>query len=699
MKLSIAFLLGVTALKVAADSPSKAYTEAYRPQIHFSPEKNWMNDPNGLLYDDGVYHLYFQYNPGGDTWGAMSWGHATSKDLLHWTEQPIALEARGFPDNITEMFFSGTAIVDERNTSGFGSQGKVPWIAMYTSYYPTEQTLPSGKHVRANQQAQSIAYSLDKGMTWTTYDAANPVILDPPAPYQDQFLEFRDPSVFWHEDTERWVSVISLAKLHKVLIYTSHDLKKWDLASEFGPVNAIGGVWECPSIFPLSLDGGESVKWVLMLGLNPGGPPGTVGSGTQYIVGNFNGTTFTADSNSVYDGSGPTDGITFEDFEGDETLAARGWTTTGDFVGASPAKGTIDGQNTVTGFKGTQLLNSFLNGDATTGTLTSKPFEISQRYINFLVGGGSNTNTTAIQLKVNGQAIHTSAGSDSETLSWVSWDVSALQGKSGTIEIIDNATGGWGHINVDEISFSNMRANNQVANWLDWGPDFYAALGWNGLRQDDRTVIAWMNNWQYGATIPTDPWRSAMTVPRHLALKTIGGKATLVQKPAGNWGSITHGGNASTFSRVDGVRELGRIGKALDIHLTFSNRQPSSSSSSSEFGIVVAATKDYTQQTRVGYNFGTQEVFIDRSQSGDVSFDNTFASTYSAPLSPSANGTISLRVYVDWSSVEVFGGQGEATITSQIFPSTKAVYGRLFSTGGTTRNVKLGVKKLRSTWR
>ncbi|CAI7650348.1 unnamed protein product [Penicillium viridicatum] len=698
MKLGTAFFLGALALGVSADRPSKPYMEPYRPQFHFSAEKNWLNDPNGLVYDDGVYHLFFQYNPGGDTWGAMSWGHATSKDLLHWTEQPVALEARGFPNNITEMFYSGTAIVDERNTSGFGRQGTAPWVAMYTSYYPTEQTLPSGKHVRTNQQAQSIAYSLDKGMTWTTYDAANPVILDPPAPYQDQFPEFRDPSVFWHEDTERWVAVISLAKLHKVLIYTSHDLKKWDLASEFGPANAVGGVWECPSIFPLSLDGGESQKWILMLGLNPGGPPGTVGSGTQYIVGNFNGTTFTADSDSVYDGSGPTDGVIFEDFEGDKTLADRGWITTGDFVGASPAKGTLDGQNTVTGFKGNQLLNTFLNGDATTGTLTSKPFDISQRYINFLVGGGSNTNKTAIQLKVNGQAVRTSAGSDSETLSWKSWDVTALQGKSGTIDIIDNATGGWGHINVDEISFSNTRANSQVANWLDWGPDFYAALGWNGLAQDERTVIAWMNNWQYGATIPTNPWRSAMTIPRHLALKTIGGKATLVQEPAGEWESITRGGNASTFPGVDGVRELGRIGKALEIDLTFSNRRPSLSGNSSEFGIVVAATKDYTQQTRVGYNFDTQEVFIDRSQSGDVSFDSTFAGTYSAPLSPSANGSVSLRVYVDWSSVEVFGGQGEATITSQIFPSTEAVYGRLFSTGGATSNVTLRVKEVRSTW-
>lgn len=416
-----------------------------------------------------------------------------------------------------------------------------------TTQYPTEQTLPSGKRVRANQQAQSIAYSLDKGLTWITYDEANPVILDPPAPYQDEFLEFRDPNVFWHQDTERWVAVISLAKLHKLLIYTSHDLKKWDLASEFGPANAVGGVWECPSIFPLPLDGGESEKWVLMLGLNPGGPPGTVGSGTQYIVGSFNGTTFTADSDSVYDGNG---------------------------------------------------------------------------------------------------------------------------------------------------------SNDQTANWLDWGPDFYAALGWNGLPSTEQTIIAWMNNWQYGAIIPTDPWRSAMTVPRRLALKTIGGKATLVQQPAGEWESITHGGNVSTFPRVDGVRQLGRLGKALEIDLTFSNREISSSSTSdsSEFGIAVAATQGYSQQTRVGYNFGKHEVFIDRSQSGDVSFDDTFASTYSAPLSPSANGTVSLRVYVDWSSVEVFGGQGEATITSQIFPSPEAVYGRLFSSGGATSNVRLDVKELRSTW-
>ncbi|KAL4916410.1 glycosyl hydrolase [Aspergillus aurantiobrunneus] len=682
---------------MASASSNKSYTEPYRPQFHYSPEHNWMNDPNGLVYQDGLYHLYYQYNPGGDTWGAMSWGHATSRDLAHWTEQRVALQARGFPDNITEMFFSGTVVVDEHNTSGFGRGGKAPWIAMYTSYYPVSQTLPSDKHVRQDQQAQSIAYSLDNGMTWTTYDAANPVILDPPAPYADQYKEFRDPSVFWHDETAKWVAVISLAKLHKILIFTSDDLKNWSLASEFGPANAVGGVWECPSIFPLSVDNNTTVKWVLMLGLNPGGPPGTVGSGTQYIVGSFNGTTFTADPESIYDGSGPEGSVVFEDFEGDLSLAARGWTVTGGFTGASPAKGTLPGQNPVTGYLGTQLLNTFLQGDSTTGTLISTPFNISHKYINFLVGGGSNTNETAIRLKVNGRIVHASAGSNSEALTWTTWDVRSLHGKRAEIEIIDHATAAWGHINVDEISFSDSRTTNQIANWLDWGPDFYAALSFSGLPARNRTIIAWMNNWQYGAVVPTDPWRSAMSVPRQLALKTIGAKPTLVQQPVDNWKSA-HGGTVSTIRAVDGVRDLGRVGRTLDIELEFNMRQPAAGAKTSEFGITIAATQDYSRQTRVGYDFATQEVFVDRTISGDVAFDGTFASVYYAPSAPSADGRVVLRILVDWSSVEVLGGQGEASITSQIFPPGDAVYARLFSTGGETTDVKLRVGEVRSTW-
>lgn len=127
-------LLGAFLSQIDAAPTKESYTELYRPQYHFTPAQNWMNDPNGLLYADGTYHMYYQYNPGGNVWGAMSWGHATSEDLTHWKEQPVALLARGYPNNITEMFFSGSAVIDEHNASGFGKKGKAPWIAMYTSY-------------------------------------------------------------------------------------------------------------------------------------------------------------------------------------------------------------------------------------------------------------------------------------------------------------------------------------------------------------------------------------------------------------------------------------------------------------------------------------------------------------------------------------------------------------------------------------
>lgn len=133
-----AVVLGLAAIQAVA---GQSYNELYRPQYHFTPAKNWMNDPNGLLYYNGVYHLFYQYNPGGDTWGAMSWGHATSKDLTHWKEQPVALQARGFPDNITEMFFSGSAVADVKNTSGFGKGKQVPLVAMYTSYVSIQRAL------------------------------------------------------------------------------------------------------------------------------------------------------------------------------------------------------------------------------------------------------------------------------------------------------------------------------------------------------------------------------------------------------------------------------------------------------------------------------------------------------------------------------------------------------------------------------
>lgn len=537
-------------------------------------------------------------------------------------------------------------------------------------------------------------------MTWTTWDAGNPVILDPPSPYADQWKDFRDPSVFWHEPTKKWIAVLSLAQLHKLLIYTSSNLKEWTLVSEFGPVNAAGGVWECPSIFPLPLDGNEAdPKWVAQIGLNPGGPPGTTGSGTQYIVGSFNGTSFTADSNNIYaPPSMPSDSVVFQDFESSGTYAALGWNTTGGFIGAGPANGSLGGQQTVTGYNGNRYVNSFLDGDSTTGTLTSPSFQISQKYINFLIGGGNNPNLTAINLKIGGEIVRTATGKNNEKLEWYGWDVSDFKGQSAVVEIVDTLTGGWGHINIDAISFSNTLAVQQ-ANWMDWGPDFYAAIPFNGLPVTNRTNLGWMSNWQYGAVIPTDPWRSAMSIPRKLSLETINNKTTLLQQPTGDLSSLETSPKYSRSWAVkqEGYENLNITGKALDITLTFSTRSPVAGKLP-QIGLTLRATSDLAQQTRVGYDFTTQQVFVDRTKSGDVSFDATFASVYYAPLSPGSDGTITLRILVDWSSVEVFGGVGEAAITAQIFPDDQAINTGLFSTGCSTQNVTVNASKVNSSW-
>lgn len=637
-------------------------------------------------------------------------------------------------------------------------------------------------------------------------------------------------------------------------------------------MNAVGGVWECPSFFPLALDGNEAqTKWVVQIGLNPGGPPGVVGSGTQYIVGSFNGTAFVADSNTLPPSptsttastststsiqtstAYPTGNFTFEDFEGTADFASRGWAATGGLVGAAPAQGTLSGQQTVSGYTGTRLVNTFLSGDSTTGTLTSPPFTITRPLINFLIGGGNapgaecvnlkikgqtqavrtatgrneerllpqtwdvteymgqtavieivdqqtggwghilvdeitftgdanppppssdgvfdfnGTGTFAsrgwtatgdlvgkspaqgtlpgqqvvtgyrgnfvntfyngdattgtlvsptftitkkqinfyigggnapgvqcINLKVGGQVVRTATGSDSEQLLPKSWDVTSLIGQSAVIEIADLSTTGWGHILVDEISFSDVSAEPRGINWMDWGPDYYAAAPFNGLPSEDRTNIAWMNNWQYASNIPTSPWRSMLSIARKLSLKTINGWPTLIQQPAANWAALQTGTYSNALNIVDeGSQPIPLSGKTLDITITFSDRN---SASSSQFGVLLRATSDLAQQTRIGYDFGTKRMFVDRTKSGNVGFDGTFSNTYYAPLAPGSDGKVTIRILLDCSSVEVFGGEGEVTLSAQIFPQDTGIDVRLFSTGGSTRGVTIDAKMLGSAF-
>ena len=238
------------------------YNETYRPLYHFTPQYGWMNDPNGMVYADGTYHLFYQYNPYGARWGNMHWGHAISKDLVNWEYQPTAIA----PDKLGAIF-SGSAVIDHDNTAGFGNGAM---IAIFTS--------------AGDRQTQSIAYSLDGGKTFTKYEG-NPVLSDA------NIIDFRDPKVFWHAPSKQWV--MSLATTQTITFYGSKNLKEWTRLSEFGEgLGAHGGVWECPDLFPLTYEG--KTKWVLFVSINPGGLNG--GSATQYFIGDFDGKTFTPDA-------------------------------------------------------------------------------------------------------------------------------------------------------------------------------------------------------------------------------------------------------------------------------------------------------------------------------------------------------------------------------------------------------------------
>ncbi|WRZ54954.1 GH32 C-terminal domain-containing protein [Streptomyces sp. NBC_01314] len=819
---------------VAADTPP--YTETYRPQFHFTPEKNWMNDPNGLVYYKGEYHLFYQYNPNGNSWGDMSWGHAVSRDLVHWEELPLALS-----HDDEEMVFSGSAVVDWNNTTGFGTKKNPPMVAIYTSAYKN-----------GGKQAQSLAYSTDRGRTWTRYQG-NPVL-------DIGSNNFRDPKVQWYEPTKSWLMTVSLSTEHKVRFYSSKNLKDWTLQSEFGPAGATGGVWECPDLFPLAVDGDKKkIKWVLVVNINPGGIAG--GSGSQYFVGDFDGKKFTADDKGTYtpptgtvvqdfegtnfsfwtttgsafgqgpatgavdwqgavtgfDGKGlansfhggdgatgtlsspeftvdspylnfkigggrhpyeagtvldttPPEGTVLADFEGG---TYGDWTATGDAFGTAPATGTLPDQGQVSGFLGDGLANTFLNGDASTGTLTSPEFTLDKKHINFLIGGGNHPadsdNPTAVELLVDGQVVRSSTGKDGEALNWASWDVGELAGKKAQIRIVDNNSGGWGHLNVDHIMLSDTKAPRvsqetsvnlivdgevvrsvtgadsesldwasfdlrpyvgkkaqiqvvdmnsagwghlmadqfttadkpaksvvQRADWADYGKDYYAAVSWENAPGGKRYMIGWMNNWDYGQSIPTSPWRSAQSVPREMALRTVDGQIRLTSKPVGSLESLRQKRPATASGitvRNTSKPLIGRgvQGKALDIEATFSLKD------ADRFGLKVR-TGAGGEETVIGYDTTTQELYVDRSRSGVGDFNSTFPGVQTAPLK-AKNGKVKLRILVDWSSVEVFGGNGEAVITDQIFPDPSSTGVEVFADGGTATLDHLQAWQLKSIWR
>ncbi|MET9897395.1 GH32 C-terminal domain-containing protein [Streptomyces sp. NPDC006446] len=806
---------------VAADTPPN--TETYRPQFHFTPEKNWMNDPNGLVYYQGEYHLFYQYNPNGNSWGDMSWGHAVSKDLVHWKQLPLALA-----HDDKEMVFSGSAVVDWDNTTGFGTKKNPAMVAIYTSYSKS-----------TGIQAQSLAYSTDRGRTWTKYQG-NPVL-------DIGSKEFRDPKVQWYAPTKSWLMTVSLSTEHKVRFYSSKNLKDWSLLSDFGPFGATGGVWECPDLFPLAVDGDKKkIKWVLVVNINPGGIAG--GSAAQYFIGDFDGKKFIADDKGTYT---PPPGNVMQDFEGTDfgswtstgtafgqaptagavegqgtvagfdgkglansfhsgdattgtltsppftvdskylnfkvgggrhphmpgTVMEQGpppagtviadfeggtygdWTTIGDAFGTTPATGTLPNQMEVSGFLGSGLVDSFLNGDSTTGTLTSPEFTIDKDYVNFLIGGGNHPadsdNPTAVELLVDGKVVRSTTGQDGEALNWASWDVRDLAGKKAQIKIVDDNTSGWGHLNVDHIMLSDTQAQPvsqetsvnlivdgkvvrsatgsnsetldwasfdmrpyagkeaqiqivdmntagwghiladqftaadtaaqsvvQRADWADYGKDYYAAVSWENAPGGKRYMIGWMNNWDYSGAIPTSPWRGAQSIPREMALRTIDGRIRLTSKPVNSVTSLRqkHPASAADVTVKNTSKNLigpAAKGKALDIEATFSLKD------AERFGLKVR-TGAGGEETVIGYDATAQELYVDRTHSGAVDFNTSFPGVQTAPLK-AKNGKVKLRILLDRSSVEVFGGRGEAAITDQIFPDPASQGVQVFAENGSVK--------------
>ena len=267
-------LLGAGGLSAAR--AADGYREPWRPQLHFTPAAHWMNDPNGMVYLDGEYHLFYQYHPYSTRWGPMHWGHAVSRDLLHWRHLPVALA----PDRHGAIF-SGSVVADLANTSGLGTRRHPPLVALFTYH---DHRLEKQGAVRV--ESQGLAFSLDRGRTWTKY-AGNPVLANP------GLRDFRDPKVFWHVPSQRWI--MSLAARDHVAFYSSADLKYWSHESDFGAGRGEhAGVWECPDLFEMAVAGESARRYVLLVSVNPGAPNG--GSGTQYFIGAFDGHGFAPDS-------------------------------------------------------------------------------------------------------------------------------------------------------------------------------------------------------------------------------------------------------------------------------------------------------------------------------------------------------------------------------------------------------------------
>jgi fructan beta-fructosidase len=625
----------------------KTYAEMYRPQFHPSPSSGFMGDPNGPIKFKGKYHLFW-------------WGHLRSDDLVYWEEiNKNALN--GTPSGFGN--WSGSVAVDLNNTSGFGMDGIVPMVAAYTLHENS-----------TGIQRQAISYSLNYGSF--NYYTGNPVI-------NSTSHDFRDPQVFWHPETAKWIMVVAKPVDRAIEIYSSADLKSWSFESSFSDRGAKKEVWEVPDLFELPLNGDvQNKKWIMTCGMGP--------NRMQYWVGNFDGHQFILDSAENLLMGAHVPGYVFEDFEN----SFDGWTIEGDAFGTTPVNGSLPNQQTVNGYTGNGYASSYHSGDASTGKMISKSFIVTNRFVNFLMGGGSGTGTK-LSVIADGQEIASAtAPANLETLRWMGIDVSGAIGKTAHIEIVDAATAGWGHTLIDHIVFSNTLFDTRVenANWADWGFDFYAAKSFRNYDNDDSRKIwlAWMGNWTYAKDVPTRPWQGFESVPRELRLIKQDHGYQLAQIPIQELEKLRLAEISKQDFTVSGSQSFGFEPEwnVYELKVKFKVKNESQ-----VFGLNMAETNG--QKIVVSFDAKTSVLSVTRPV---THFSYANARVSKAPIVLSQDSVLDLHIFLDQSSIEVFANNYNTSISSLAFTRVNETGISLFSNVGSVDVVELKAWPLKSIW-
>ena len=599
------------------------YDEPYRPQYHFSPSKGWIGDPDGLIFYEDNYHLFW-------------WGHAVSKDLVHWEqlEDPM----KGDPGDFS--YFSGSVVVDKKNDASFG---KNSMIAFYTRHYPGD-TLP---------EAQAISISQD-GLSFDYYDK-NPVL-------DINKVFFRDPQVFWYEETNKWIMAVSLPDEQKVQFYDSGDLKSWRYLSEFSGLGVQNSFWECPDIFKVPIEGkpGE-YRWVLFIGRGP--------NRVQYFVGDFDGKSFQADSNTtayLKNGIG-IPGKVIQNF--DESKLA---------VDSIARKGFL-GKNYLT------TTNS--------KNWKSRTFEISKPAINFLISGTDSNNS--LNLIINDKVVRSASGKNDNIFRWKGWDVSEFLGEQAYVTFANNES----PIAIDHILVADELWNTNLEHglWLDYGNDFYAARTWRDYEGSlkDKTMLGWMGNWEYANMVPSTWGKGFESLPRNLNLREKENGFRLVQEVTPQFKTLRSDSIVLKDIELDQELKLDQIiGFENSYEMDLSLDLPE------EVEVYVELQKGDGRSLILSYNSRTQLFSVDRTNvtnSDNLEFQKKFSDVMRAPVNTD-NSKLQLKIFVDRSSVEIFTAQGEKVFSVLTYPGPSQNKASISASQNGVTIDHLKVWKLKSIW-